>query len=135
VEPVSNTNTDEVVRAYVRLSYIRIPNGTCMKIKNKNKILPSPHFFKKKMMGNKKFCIRCLTRRRDVSLSRYSMIYIHCLIHADDTVILSTDRNLFIKKCELAFSYFAKNKLPLIMSKTRYMVINGTNIPKCDLHI
>jgi hypothetical protein len=87
-------------------------------------------------MGNKKFCIRCLTRRRDVSLSRYSMIYIHCLIHADDTVILSTDRNLFIKKCELyLLATLLKNKLLLIMSKTRYMVINGTNIPKCDLHI
>ena len=60
---------------------------------------------------------------------------IHCLIHADDTVILSTDRDLFIKKCELAFGYFSNNKLLLNMSKTSYMVINGTNIPKCDLHV
>ena len=33
---------------------------------------------------------------------------LHCLLHADDTAILSTNRNLFINKCNHMLDYFAE---------------------------
>jgi hypothetical protein len=46
-----------VARAYVRIMVYSYPEWHLYE----NKILPPPHFFKKKMIGNKKFFIRCLT--------------------------------------------------------------------------
>ena len=60
---------------------------------------------------------------------------LHCLIHADDTVILSTTRELFIHKCEQTFQYFSDNKLTLNMNKSAYMIINAFGAPKRDLLI
>ena len=50
---------------------------------------------------------------------------LHCLLHADDTVILSTDRNLFISKCNHMLKYFDENQLKLNLSKSEYLIING----------
>ena len=49
----------------------------------------------------------------------------HSLLHADDTAILSTDRDLFIKKCNHMLDYFERNKLGLNLGKSGYMIING----------
>ena len=61
---------------------------------------------------------------------------IHCLLHADDTVIISTDRQLFIKKCNTMLKYFKDNSMSLNFPKSSYMVINPKEgDAKSDLHL
>ena len=43
---------------------------------------------------------------------------LHCLLHADDTTILSTNRDLFIVKCNAMLDYFTDNELKLNLSKS-----------------
>ena len=50
---------------------------------------------------------------------------LHCLLHADDTAIISTNRELFIDKCDHMLDYFAENSLSLNLSKSGYLIING----------
>ena len=52
---------------------------------------------------------------------------IHTLIHADDTLVLSTQREQFIKKCNEAVNFFTENGLTLNMGKSGYLIINGKN--------
>ena len=49
---------------------------------------------------------------------------IHTLIHADDTIIISTNRNLFIHKCNAAMSFFNERQLPINFKKSSYLIIN-----------
>ena len=49
---------------------------------------------------------------------------IHALIHADDTIIVSTNKQKFIHKCNLTMKFFQENKLKLNMGKCKYIVIN-----------
>ena len=49
----------------------------------------------------------------------------HCLLHADDTAIISTDRDLFIRKCNAMVDYFNENSLSLNLPKSSYLIING----------
>ena len=37
---------------------------------------------------------------------------LHCLLHADDTAILSTNRQLFVSKCNHMLDYFSENSFP-----------------------
>ena len=61
---------------------------------------------------------------------------IHCLLHADDTVVISTDRETFIRKCNLMLQYFDDNRLSLNFSKSKYMIINGKEDDlKCDIEL
>ena len=50
---------------------------------------------------------------------------LNCLLHADDTAIISTNRELFIKKCNHMLDYFEANELKLNFSKCEYLIING----------
>ena len=50
---------------------------------------------------------------------------LHCLLHADDTAIISTNRIQFIKKCDHMLDYFHENSLSLNLSKSGYLIING----------
>ena len=50
---------------------------------------------------------------------------LHCLLHADDTAILSTNRELFTAKCNHMLDYFDQNSLALNLSKSGYLIING----------
>ena len=60
----------------------------------------------------------------------------HCLLHADDTAVVSTRRDLFITKCNAIIKYFDENKLSLNMSKSAYMIINGgKKHPKVDIKL
>ena len=47
------------------------------------------------------------------------------MLHADDTVLLSTSREAFIIKCREMVNCFKDKKLNLNVSKSRYMIING----------
>ena len=47
----------------------------------------------------------------------------HCLLHADDTLIMSLDYKQFIHKCNVLVNSFHKKKLSLNMSKSSYLVI------------
>ena len=58
----------------------------------------------------------------------------HCILHADDTAKLSTDRNLFVSKWNHMLRYFKENNLSLNLSKSAYLIINGKdNDYKSDL--
>ena len=50
---------------------------------------------------------------------------LHCLLHADDTAILSTNRELFIDKCNHMLDYFEENSLSLNLSKSGFLIIKG----------
>ena len=52
----------------------------------------------------------------------------HSLLHADDTAILATNRELFVIKCNHMLDYFRINKLNLNLSKSAYLIINGKDI-------
>ena len=47
----------------------------------------------------------------------------HVLLHAGDTLIISTKRSLFIQKCNIMLEYFCKNKLKLNLGKSGYITI------------
>ena len=49
---------------------------------------------------------------------------LHSLLHADDTAILSTNRDLFRTKCNHMLQYFHDNQLSLNLSKSGYLIIN-----------
>ena len=49
---------------------------------------------------------------------------IHVLIHADDTIILSTSREKFIQKCNESTKFFHENKLSLNIDKSCFLIIN-----------
>ena len=61
---------------------------------------------------------------------------LHCLLHADDTVILSTNRDLFVNKCNHMLDYFSENSLSLNLSKSGFLIINGKEEDiKCNLKL
>ena len=47
----------------------------------------------------------------------------HTLIHADDTIVISTTRESFIHKCNHMIDYFNTNKLSLNLDKSSYLII------------
>ena len=49
---------------------------------------------------------------------------IHTLVHADDTIILSTDRLKFIQKCNELLRFFDMHHLKLNLGKSGYFIIN-----------
>ena len=61
------------------------------------------------------------------------IIDMHCLLHADDTAVISTNRELFLLKCNAMIRYFEINKLTPNLSKSACMVINGGKDPQTDL--
>ena len=50
---------------------------------------------------------------------------LHCLLHADDTAIVSTNRTDFVNKCNHMIKFFDENDLKLNFSKCEYLIING----------
>ena len=52
---------------------------------------------------------------------------LHILLHADDTIVLSTKRDLFIEKCNILIAAFTAKKLSLNIGKSGFMVINPSN--------
>ena len=61
---------------------------------------------------------------------------LHCLLHADDTLILGTDRDLFIKKCDILMDLFHLKRMTINFKKSGYMIINGKKRDiKCNLRL
>ena len=52
---------------------------------------------------------------------------LHCLLHADDTLVMSTNRELFIQKCNYLIEKIGKKRMLLNYKKSGYFIINGTN--------
>ena len=50
---------------------------------------------------------------------------LHCLLHADDTLIISTNRESFIHKCNVLIKTLTDKKMLLNYKKSGYMIING----------
>ena len=57
----------------------------------------------------------------------------HILLHADDTIVLSTNVSLFIKKCNVMIEYFDINKLKLNLGKSGFTIIGGNINDKHDI--
>ena len=61
---------------------------------------------------------------------------LHCLLHADDTLLLSTNREHFTKKCNLLLNMILDKKMKLNYTKSGFMIINGkSNDLKFDLKL
>ena len=61
---------------------------------------------------------------------------LHSLLHADDTAVLSTDRELFIHKCNVLIDTIKEKKMSLNYKKSGYFIINGTREDiKCNLKL
>ena len=60
---------------------------------------------------------------------------LHCLLHADDTLTISTNRELFIIKVNLLITAITNKKMSLNLSKSGYMIINPKDDLRCDLKI
>ena len=61
---------------------------------------------------------------------------LHCLLHTDDTLLSSTNRDLFVKKCDILIDLFLAKKMSINYNKSGYMVINGTLVDfKCKLKL
>ena len=61
---------------------------------------------------------------------------LHCLLHADDTLVLSTNKSLFIDKCNVLLDTFNTKKMSLNFKKSGYMIINGKpDDIRCDLKL
>ena len=60
----------------------------------------------------------------------------HSLLHADDTAIISTSRELFIEKCNHMIDFFNDQGLSLNLGKSSYLIINGKEEDtKCSLRL
>ena len=57
----------------------------------------------------------------------------HILLHADDTIVLSTNVSLFIKKCNVMIEYFDINKLKLYLGKSAFTISGGNINDKHDI--
>ena len=51
---------------------------------------------------------------------------LHSLLHADDTLVFSLQRNLFIEKCNVLIDTFHEKKLILNLKKSAFMIINAS---------
>ena len=61
---------------------------------------------------------------------------LHCLLHADDTLVLSTNRSMSIDKCNVLLDTFNTKKIGLNFKKSEYMIINGKSDDiRCDLNL
>ena len=61
---------------------------------------------------------------------------LHCLLHADDTLILSTNRTLFKIKCDVLIEEFIHKKMSINFKKSGFMIINAKEEDtKCDLKL
>ena len=61
---------------------------------------------------------------------------LHSLLHADDTLIFSLERELFILKCNTLIDSFHLKKLQLNLKKSSYMIINpNTKDSRVDLKL
>ena len=50
---------------------------------------------------------------------------LHSLLHADDTVLINTNKETFIHKCKVMQKFFKEKQLSLNIKKSRYMIVNG----------
>ena len=53
---------------------------------------------------------------------------LHCLLHTDDTYIISTTRENFEKKSDVLLSVIAEKKMKINWTKSGYMFTNGKDI-------
>ena len=61
---------------------------------------------------------------------------LHSLLHADDTVVLSTNRELFTHKCNVLIETITQKKMSLNYKKSGYSIINGGQEDvKCNLKL
>ena len=58
----------------------------------------------------------------------YLLDDLHILLHADDALIFSTNRKLFIDKCNKTINKFTSMQLSLNVGKSGFLVINSSNV-------
>ena len=62
---------------------------------------------------------------------------LHCLLHADDTLVLITNREHFREKCNLLIETIKQKQMLLNYSKSGFLIINPSNKNdiRCDLKL
>ena len=60
---------------------------------------------------------------------------LHTLLHADDTVILSSSRARFIDKCKCLTSFLNSNRLSLNIDKSGYMVVSKKSVERKSIQL
>ena len=58
----------------------------------------------------------------------------HALVHADDTIIISTQLDQFISKCNYMMDYFVSNNLSLNIDNSSYFIIYPTNTDHSEIN-
>ncbi len=61
---------------------------------------------------------------RNKCISENVIGMLHILLHADDTALLSTSRELFSRKCDILLTAFKQKKVSLNLKKSGFLVIN-----------
>ena len=61
---------------------------------------------------------------KEKCINEFIINNLHCLLHADDTLIMSLDFTLFVHKCNVLVKCFKEKKLSLNISKSAYMAIS-----------
>ena len=61
---------------------------------------------------------------KEKCMNEFIINNIHCLLHADDILVMSLDYQQFIHKCNVVVTSFQEKRLSLIISKFGYLVIN-----------
>ena len=61
---------------------------------------------------------------------------LHCLLHADDTLVTSTNRDLFRTKCNILIRTIPHKKMAINYKKSTYRIINAKEESiRCDLKL
>ena len=64
---------------------------------------------------------------RDKCIRENVIGMLHILLHADDTAVLSTSKELFLQKCNTLLAAFKQKKVSLNLKKSGFLVINPKN--------
>ena len=77
-----------------------------------------------------------ITIMREKCINENIIGSLHILLHADDTVVLSTSRNQFIYKCNTLINEFTLKKLSLNLSKSGFMIISpDSEADRCNIQL
>ena len=70
----------------------------------------------------------CIVEFLDTCIDETVIGNLHILLHADDTVLLGTERSSFVSKCNNLINTFTVKRMSLNIGKSGFMIINSSDI-------
>ena len=70
----------------------------------------------------------CIVEFLDICIDEIVIGNLHILLHADDTVLLGTERSSFVSKCNNLINTFTVKRMSLNIGKSGFMIINSSDI-------